>query len=223
MRRIFKSLRQNIVTNKNSLGSVVGLVICTVTISTTSFGLISGEGQIGARNATWKQGSSSSKTSSTVLRLAGHLDPIPLVPVSFGLGLYSETWKVSEADHSMSSLSSWSAVPEIQAWIPLGDLRPFVRVGYSILSGYSGKANIGTAPANVSGSIALVGNGVHLAAGLEWNIPVVPLLSVIGSIEYADETVRLAKDKIGDVDISSAFKNVNLKSTAILLGAKLSI
>ncbi len=207
--------------NRQYIGSAL-LPFSILCFSAKSMALIDVEAQIGVRNATWKQDSSSSKsTSSQVFRAAGHLDPIPLVPVSFGLGLYSETWKVNETDHGLTSLSSYSAVPEIQAWLPLGDFKPFGRLGYSILSAYSGKASLGTDPNKVSGTLALAGAGVHAAAGVEWSVPAVPLLSILGSFEYADETLKLAKDKIGDVDVSASFKNLQVKSTAFLIGAKL--
>jgi hypothetical protein len=188
--------------------------------SSSSFALIDAQLEVGQRNATWEQDSTSTKTSSQVLRASVHLDPIPLVPVSFGLGAYSETWKVNATDHGLTSLQSFTVTPEVLAWIPLGDLRPFARLGYSILSGYSGKAALGTGAAATTGTMALAGSGLHLGAGLEWNIPVVPLLSIIGGLEYASERVKLAKDKVGDVDVSATYKPINLKSTAILVGVK---
>ena len=200
---------------------VLGLML--IGWSAPSAAFIDAQAEIGARNATWAQDGTSTKVSSQVMRASVHLDPIPLVPVSFGLGAYSETWKVNETDHGLTSLQSYSLTPEVLAWLPLGDFRPFGRVGYSILSAYTGKASIQVGATKNTGSMALVGNGLHLAAGLEWNVPMVPLLSIIGSVEYASERVRLAKDKVGDIDISSVYKPITLTSTALLIGAKVGL
>ncbi|MCX6126176.1 MAG: hypothetical protein NTV34_15700 [Proteobacteria bacterium] len=196
------------------------LVLFALSWSEPSAAFIDAQAELGTRSATWAQDGTSSKVSAQVLRASAHLDPIPLVPVSFGLGAYSETWKVNETDQGLTSLQSYSLTPEVLAWLPLGDFRPFGRIGYSLLSAYSGKASIQVGATKNTGTMALVGNGVHLAAGLEWNVPMVPLLSIIGSVEYASERVRLAKDKVGDVDISSVYKPINLTSTALLVGAK---
>lgn len=192
-------------------------------ISTHANAFIDGGVAIGKRNANWNQDSKSSSISSDVLKVSAHLDPIPLVPISFGLAIYSESWKVAEADQSLTSLKSYSLVPEVTAWLPLDSLKPYARVGYSILSAYTGNAAVTIGSTRNTGTMALAGIGMHIGAGLEWSVPVIPMLSVFGELEYANERVRLAKDKIGDVDISSGYKPITLSSTAILIGAKLGI
>lgn len=197
-------------------------VLALATASSSASAFIDVGLGLGRRNAKWNQDSSDSSLTSDVLKVSAHLDPIPLVPVSFGLAAYSETWHVSEADQGLTSLRSYSIVPEVTAWIPIDSFKPYGRVGYSILSAYAGKASIkipGSSP--VTGDLALAGIGMHIGAGLEWEVPVIPMLSVFGELEYANERVRLAKDKVGDIDISSAFKPINLISTAIIIGAKL--
>lgn len=208
---------------RNSTLSRLVLVFLLSVTSSHASAFIDGGVALGRRNANWNQDSKSSNISSDVLKVSAHLDPIPLVPVSFGLALYSESWKVTEADQSLTSLKSYSLVPEVTAWIPLDSLRPYARVGYSILSAYTGNAAVTVGTTRTTGTMALAGIGLHVGAGLEWNVPVIPLLSVFGELEYANERVRLAKDKIGDLDISAGYKPITLTSTAILIGAKLGI
>jgi hypothetical protein len=199
-------------------------LLSMILASSPSFALVDAELQIGQRNASWKNSGDSSSLTSQVIRVAGHLDPIPLVPIGFGLGLYSESWKVDKDKQGLSSMSSYSLVPEITAWLPLGDLKPMARIGYSILTAYSAKPSfvIGTQTVN-TGTLLLAGAGLRAAVGLDWAVPVVPLLSVTGALEYSSETVKLAKDKIGDIDVSPLFKSVTISSTAILVGARLSL
>lgn len=193
-------------------------------VSTQASALVDAQFGLGRRNEKWDQDSKSSTTTSDLLKVAAHLDPIPLVPVSFGLALYSENWKVSETDQGLTSLKSYSFVPEITAWLPTGDFKPYARVGYSILSAYTGKAVVSTgAGTTTTGDIYLAGAGLHMGAGVEWSVPIVPMLSIFGELEYASETVKLAKDKVADIDISGSFKSVNMTSTAIIIGAKLGI
>lgn len=213
----FFSCCQNIVTF-----AIFNIAVMTL-VSSPGWALVDASLEVGQRRAKWEQGSESSSPTSQVLRAAFHLDPIPLVPVSFGLGLYSETWSVNESDLGLTSLKSFSAVPEIVAWFPIDDFKPFGRLGYSIASGYSGKMNIVTPSGTTSGTITLAGVGLHAAAGLEYSIPLVPLLSVLGSVEYASERVRLAKDEVGSIDISGNYKTITLTSTAFLLGVKVGL
>lgn len=206
--------------SRQIFGTLLALTL-SLALSSRAFALIDISLEAGQRTSTWTQDSESTNVPAQVLRAALHLDPIPLVPVSFGLGVYSETWNVSEAEQGLKNISSFSVVPEIVAWIPLGDLRPYARVGYSISSGYTGKAVVTVNGQPTDGSIALGGVGVHAGAGLEYNIPVVPLLSVLAGVEYANERVKLLKDEVAGVNISGAFKPITITSTAILVGAKI--
>ena len=208
---------------RNSSLSKLMWVFVLSSLSSHANAFIDGGVAVGRRNANWNQDPKASNLSSDVLKVSAHLDPIPLIPISFGLALYSETWKVSEMDQGLTSLKSYSVVPEVTAWLPIDSFKPYARVGYSILTAYTGNAAVTIGNTRNTGTMALAGIGMHVGAGVEWSVPVIPMLSIFGELEYANERVRLAKDKIGDIDISSAFKPITLSSSAILFGAKLGI
>jgi len=209
------NLRQNF--DILRITSIFSALLGFVLSAGTSFGFIDGGVEYGVRQGTWQQGDSDHSISAQTIRVSGHLDPIPLLPVAFGLGIYSETWDAKAEDHGLKSLSSFSVVPEVVGWIPLEPFKPFARLGYSVASGYSGKAVLGSGEGNVS----FAGLGLHMGAGLEYIVPVVPLLSVLAEVEYSAERLRMVQDKIGGTEVPDDVKTVDLKSTAILVGVKL--
>lgn len=207
--------------NNSKLSGLLCLIL-GITFASPARALFDVQAHVGSRSGTWSQDETSKSVAATTLKLSTHLDPIPLVPVGFGLALYSEQWKVSPEDHGLKRLSSYSVVPEITGWLPLDSFRPFARLGYSVLSAYTGKVSTGAGTASaVEGTLYLAGSGIHAAVGVEWSVPAVPLLSLSGEFEYAQETLKLAKNTVGGTDISGSYKSPKISSTAILVGAKI--
>jgi hypothetical protein len=64
-----------------------GLVAALSVFSTSSFALVDGQVLVGKRNVDLKTDGETEKASSTSVNLSAHVDPIPLVPVAFGLYL----------------------------------------------------------------------------------------------------------------------------------------
>lgn len=190
-------------------------------LSTTSpaFAFFDAEVSGGKRSGTWKSEGTSGKTlDSTSIQVAGHLDPIPLVPVSFGIRVISDSYEAKIADHGIKSLSSTSVVPEVGAWIPLGSLRPFARVGYTAYSGYKGTAEATINDATVSGDAVFKSTGPRLAVGLEWGL--LPLIQITGAYEYSSETVSVSSGKVGTIELKDVMKDMTYTSSAILVGVK---
>ena len=190
----------------------------------TASALIEGELTVGKRNGTFKQSGQSGKSlASSSLQLAGHLDPIPLIPVGFGLRAISETYDATVATHGLKSLTSTAIVPEVVAWIPLPlmGIKPFARVGYTLASAYKGKTELSVLGATVSGDVAYKSTGMRMAAGVDWDI--LPFISLTAAFEHSTETLSMTEGNIGGVDIKSVAKDIDFTSTAILIGAKVGI
>lgn len=188
-------------------------------VGSPAFALFDGELSVGQRTGTWKTSGDSGKSlSSSTIELAAHLDPIPLVPVSFGVRFISDAYDAKIADHGIKSLTSTAIVPEVTAWLPLGDLKPFGRIGYTAASAYKGTAETTVAGASISGSVAYQSTGPRIAAGVEWSL--LPLVSLTAAYELSTETISMSEGKIGSVDIKTGAKDINFVSTAILIGAK---
>jgi len=189
--------------------------------ASTALALIDGEVSVGQRTGTWASGSTSKPIRSTSVQMAGHLDPIPLVPVSFGLRLISESYKATIADHAVKSLTSTAIIPEVTAWLPLGDLKPFARIGYTLLSPYKGTAEYTSGSTTTNATVVYKSSGPRVTAGLDYSI--LPLISILAAIEHSSETLTMSSGKAGSVDLTVGAKDIKFTSNAILVGAKVGI
>lgn len=195
------------------------LTACMSVVATPSFAFVDAEVAVGQRSGTWKASGVSGKSiSSTTIQMAAHLDPIPLVPVSFGLRMISDSYKTTVADHGVKSLTSTAIVPEITAWLPIGDIKPFARLGYTLVSAYKGTIEV-VAPTTTSVSWANSSSGPRLAAGIEYSL--LPLVSLTAAVEHSMETLTSKAVTVGNVTVASS--KTTLTSNAILLGAKVGI
>jgi len=208
--------------SKHSIIKSATLTIMTAAMSVfaaaPAFAFIEGEFSVGNRTGSFKSDGSSSKSlSGTSIQLAGHLDPIPFVPVAFGLRILNETFKPSVADHGLKTLTSTAFVPEVEAWLPLGDLKPFARIGYTLVSAYKGSMDLGPLG---SGDVAYKSTGTRLAAGINYSL--LPLISFTAAFEQSNETFSVSDLKISGVD-KSQVPDVKFNSTAITVGVKAGI
>lgn len=188
-----------------------------------AFALIEGELSVGQRDGTFKaDGASGNSLSGSTVQLAGHLDPIPFVPVSFGLRIINETYSPTIAKHGLKDLTSTAFVPEVSAWIPLlGDIKPFARVGYTLVSAYKGRMETNVLGTMVAGDVVYESKGVRLAAGINYSF--MPFVSLSAAVEQSTEKLSPTEAKFAGVDIKSQVADVSFNSTAILLGVKAGI
>lgn len=195
--------------------------IFTSATASTALALIDGEVSVGKRSGTWSSGDTSKSIASNSVQMAGHVDPIPLVPVSFGVRLISESYNANIADHGVKSLTSTAIIPEITAWLPIGDIRPFARVGYTMLSPYRGTAEYTANSTTSFATVVYKSSGPRFAAGVEYSI--LPLISILATLEHSTETLTMSSGKAGSVDLTVGAKDIKFTSNAILLGAKVGI
>jgi hypothetical protein len=201
-----------------AVASIVAMV--SVFGAGTAHALIEGELSVGQRDGTFKaDGASGKSLTGTTVQLAGHLDPIPLVPVSFGLRIINETYSPTVAKHGFKDLTSTAFVPEVSAWIPLlGDIKPFARLGYTLVSAYKGRMEASVAGATVAGDVVYESKGVRLAAGVNYSF--MPFVSLSAAVEQSSEKLTTSEAKFAGVDIKSQVADVSFNSTAILVGVK---
>lgn len=210
--------------NKLFMNRSVAVAFIVAMVSVFSAGpalaLIEGELSVGQRDGTLKaDGASGKSLSGTTIQLAGHLDPIPLVPVSFGLRVINETYSPTVAKHGFKELTSTAFVPEFAAWIPLpGDFKPFARVGYTLVSAYKGRMEANVLGTMVAGDAVFESKGVRLAAGVSYSF--MPFVSLSAAVEQSSEKLSPTEAKFAGVDIKSQVADVSFNSTAILVGVK---
>jgi hypothetical protein len=199
------------------------LFVCVSTFlwSVSAAAFFDGDVSLGRRSGSFEKDGQSKTLDSSVTSLAAHLDPIPLVPVSFGLRFYSENYQATVATHGVKSLTSTAVVPEVTAWFPFGDLAPFARIGYTAISTYAGTAEVTVANTTTSGSVAYKSTGSRVTVGL--NYSVLPLISVTAAFERSMETLSMTEGKIGSTDLKASSSDIKYNSNALLLGVKAGI
>ena len=103
-------------------------------LSNNSFALIDVQALVGSDSGTISGGNAfanGGKTSGTVMGVAVHLDPIPLVPVGFGIGIGAPTLK-SEDSGIDETYTGFFVDLEVMAWTPIGffGITPYAKLGY---------------------------------------------------------------------------------------------
>jgi hypothetical protein len=202
-------------TRSSLIKSILSVTLSSLSLLSAGQALAFIEGELSVGNRT---GDFSEKSlSGTTIQVAGHLDPIPLVPVSFGVRVINDTFNPTVADHSMKSLSATAVVPEVAAWFPFGDIRPFARLGYTLVSAYKGTMEATVLGSTVSGDVAFKSTGVRMAAGVNYSI--LPLIALSAAFEQSTEKLSVS-EKLAGVTIESDF---DFKNTALIVGIKAGI
>ncbi len=178
--------------------------------------------EFGRRSGKEKMASDTSESvTGTEISVSAYLDPIPLVPVGFGLNYAMDTYSVTMAKHNLSELKGYTLAPEITAWLPLLDIKPFIKLGYILLGAYTGKSDYTVLSTTTSYDLLYQSSGLRYSAGLKYSP--VPLVSLLLEFNLANEKVKPHEIKIGGVDLTSSLTSYDFNSTAILLGVEVGI
>jgi hypothetical protein len=169
------------------------IMLSFLLLSENGFSLIQGRLALGTRTLASDDYSPSGNEQS----LSIHLDPVPLIPVSFGLNASNIALrknlapKVTSEDYTEFGL-------EVMGWIPLVPIiKPYAKLRYVLLSKLKTKADAGTFSFDSSGTLISIGG--------EYSI--IPFVSAF--VEYGLGPLSLKPEK-GDTT------SVNSKS--LLLG-----
>lgn len=175
------------------LSTNIRLLALGLLISTPAWALFDVQVLTGKRKTTFKGSGLSAESSGNELKAAAHLDPIPLVPVGFGLSVSQTSWDKND-DLSVSSIDGFELGLEVQAWLPLelAGLVPYAKLGYTVGGAYVSKVN---GISGVEPSALYKPSGLYMAAGVRWEF--LMRLGVMLEIEKATRT--LAFDKFEDV------------------------
>ena len=126
------------------------------------------------------------------LELGAHIDPIPLVPVAFGLTLSQTNYTASFDSLGVDKISRLSLTPDVMAWVPLGSFKPYGRLGYSIYNQITGSGTGSVAGETVKTEIDYSATGVIIGLGLEYSI--LPLIGV--TAEYRINTLTMTPNSV---------------------------
>ncbi|SMF40655.1 hypothetical protein [Pseudobacteriovorax antillogorgiicola] len=160
-------------------------VVSALVMSSQSYGLIEGQILVGQRSASIDFSDTSYDFSGTETKMSVYLDPIPLVPVGFGLTMANVD--LGE-DGLVSGLKGSEISVDVTAWLPIGiaGLKPYAKLAYVVSGEYTRTlASVDT---------DLDASGTKLAAGLKYSpIPLVGLM-----LEVEKSTIELEADGISE-------------------------
>lgn len=209
---------------------VLACVLICVFSPTRGFALIRGQLWYKASSGDFKPDAGDSKSlSASGLGATLLLDPVPLLPVGFGLSLENPVFSPSLADHGINKLEGYVISPEIQAWLPFLPipLIPYARMAWA-LGTYKAKSQLTVgSQAALDVDFLLTSRGTQFGVGFKYEPIPLPIFSLAllaeinaGMHTFADRTtdvVGLPSGLSAD-DIKSSFHKASWSSTSIVLG-----
>jgi hypothetical protein len=201
------------------------LLMVFVLNSSSAFALFDGQLLIGQRRTAFSGNANSETINSSEVQLAAHVDPIPLIPVSFGAYYLMHDYSVSKDGDvfSLSELKGSQIGLEVSAWlnIPTFDLNPYAKIGYTLLGNYKGNYDNQVISADLTANVEqdFLVKGTKLAAGLKWSP--IAIVSGLFEVNYATEVwsldeLRYNGSKINTDDVD----DIDAKAWTILVGVE---
>ncbi len=204
---------------KNRLLSL--LCLLPLWVSSPAWALFDAQVFTGSRTTDFKTtGSAAESLKGSELKAAFHIDPIPLVPVGFGLSLAQTNWddasKLGYGIYHFKNVQGTDVNLEIQAWLPIPGfgLVPYGKLGYTLAGAYTATFDTTGDP-----TLALSPSGSFIALGLRYEF-----LMRFGVIaEYEKASRKLGFDKIKDLPDTSTKLSLDANSSSFLFGIQAGI
>ena len=108
-------------------------------------------------------GADESDFSGTHMNLGVMLDPIPLIPVGFGLGINMPNISGKDKDGNKFEMTGMSFDLFIKAWSPIGlfGITPYVKAGLTAFGGYKTSTKV----LDTSVDLPYTNSGTNIAVG----------------------------------------------------------
>jgi hypothetical protein len=202
----------------SSLIATASVLFC----SGTSFALIDGEVLVGKR---WYKFETAGGTGNNVVsqevNAAVHLDPIPLIPIGFGLGAIAGDLEVKDfGDQNISEAKLLEIDLEVKAWIPMVPVvTPYVKVKVPLSAKLAIKGKETDATGADFAEVYKL-TGMHLNAGILY--PVIPLVKIVLEVGKSTQKRELEERKVASVKASlTDVKKENTNSDNFLVGVQI--
>ena len=176
---------------------------------------------IGSRTQNLNYSGIDKEATGSATKFAFHLDPIPLIPISFGVAIESTTYDVSISDHGLSELTGFHIIPEVRVWTPtipgLG-ISAYAKLGFS-LDAAKGKTSQTIGGQEFSSDVTFVGQSTHIVPGIAYSP--LPLISILLEYDIGMGDWKKEGFDIGTVQVEEETKEAN--SSAFYLGLQIGI
>lgn len=192
--------------------SVHGMVLAAFSWLSASpvFALINGELLIGKRWSEQTSGDDKFNAQALEKTIGVMVDPIPFVPVAFGLYYSMPDWK--KEDFRAKSVDSNELGASFRAWLPVGDFKPYARLNYTLASSLNFKAS----EAGVETKVAKSLSGMHLNAGIEYDL--LGPVNILAEFGLGMQQIETKEVKVGGVKQDVDNKKHGWNSKTILIG-----
>lgn len=163
-------------------------------------------------------GSDYDKTGSE-LRFAAHLDPIPLVPIAFGVSFAQTTFEDVNFANNLTvpikgKIDGTDIDLEVEAWLPLdiAGLLPFAKLSYTVAGEYETSID----NTNIKGKYKP--SGLNLSVGLKYEFLL--RLGLLAQVEFGRRELKFDESENA---LGLTFNDINTNTTSILFGAQAGI
>lgn len=200
------------------------------TYASSAFAIFDAEVLAGRRWYQWDIGGSSTHFAAEQMTAAVHANPIPVVPISFGISgsLFTlnkdDLRDDTDPTYKVGTGSGSEVGVDFMAWVPLLPIvTPYVRFNYPIMSKILLKASYSDDAGEEKTLQRYKITGYHLNAGLKFSpAPMVSILVEVGKGAQKSQLEELTFNgtKIDTIDDST---KSDLKSNAVLFGIELGI
>ena len=232
---------------RQGLGKIVfgGVALVTLWAPSQSQGIVQAHVNVGWDSATISSdplATGDYSENGTMFRVGAYVDPIPLVPVAFGLtvGLPTYTGTLDGAvlaGKNVGATTTGALVNlEVKGWAPVGfmGLTPYGRLGFLVSGGYvrtGGVTNLpnawggaGASAQTYSGELKEVFESSGFGLGLGVRYGVVPLVGVVGEFALRQESLTAKTVSVGGLPLDLADKKkTTLSATTLFVGVEVAL
>lgn len=202
----------------SSLITTASVLFC----SGTSFALFDGEVLVGKRWYKFENtGDKANGVASQEVYAAVHLDPIPLIPIGFGLGAIAGDLKGEDfGGQGISEAKLLELDLEVKAWIPMVPVvTPYVKVKVPLSAKLAIKGKEAGATGAEYAEVYKI-TGTHLNAGILY--PVIPLVKIVLEVGKSTQKRELEEYKVASIKANLVdVKKENTNSENFLVGVQI--
>lgn len=190
--------------------------------ASAAMALVDAQVLVGRRWYDFKEDGAKAKgVASPEVQVAVHVDPIPLVPVAFGLSATAGSPRKEDLGVDQAAVAQVFA--EVQAWIPMVPvITPYLRVRYPLQGTLATKSSVTDAltglKADYANTYTISGPQVSLGA----KVPALPLVKILIEAGRGSETYTSKEVKVAGVTVDSKEKG-ELPSNTILFGIEVGL
>jgi hypothetical protein len=159
------------------------------------------------------------------------VDPFPLVPIAFGLGVSAPKNQFRDNLDNLVTYTGYAFDAEVLVWSPLSlsDFTPYLRVGHVFAGRYTLKHDIKNA-VTVDGFATAAGGQNEYQAGVRGNLVgiglqyrALPMVAIGGELRWQADKLTINKMKVDGSEVSASLPQQSQRQMQVLAGVNVGI